>query len=300
MLSYNPHTDTHAIQKYQFLHHFLPHPETKKRAKLLSHTALLGYSLVMVFVIGLFHVIPLIAPGVLGYASNITFSDLLDDTNRVRQEHNLPLLHVNNELSVAAEKKAEHMFANNYWAHVAPDGTAPWDFILAESYDYSYAGENLAKNFNNSDQVVDAWFKSPSHRENLLNEHYDEIGFAVVNGVLDGYETTLVVQMFGKSRLPTQLAVVPELEEENAVEVPVQNVVIEPVPQILPAVDVALASKTISMLIGGFLLLLLVLDIWYTERKAIPKITGHAFSHVLLLVIVLAGVWFVLSPGKIL
>ena len=126
MLSYNPHTDTHAIQKYQFLHHFLPHPETKKRAKLLSHTALLGYSLAMVLIIGLFRVIPLIAPGVLGYASNITFSDLLDDTNRVRQEHNLPLLHVNNDLSAAAEKKAEHMFANNYWAHVAPDGTAQW------------------------------------------------------------------------------------------------------------------------------------------------------------------------------
>lgn len=256
--------------------------------------------------------IPLLAPGVLGYASNINISDLLNDTNKVRQENGLSTLRTNNELTLAAQKKAAHMFANDYWAHVAPDGTAPWDFILAENYDYSYAGENLAKNFNNSDQVVDAWFKSPSHRENLLNKNYDEIGFAVVNGVLDGYETTLVVQMFGRLRASAQPAAIPGPTEENSTQVfqqskPIQNVVISSQaleeaqePQILPALDVAKASKTISMLVGGFLLVLLVLDVWYTEKKAIPKVTGHAFSHIILLVVVLIGIWFVLSPGKIL
>jgi uncharacterized protein YkwD len=72
----------------------------------------------------------------------------------------------------------------------SPDGTEPWDFILGEKYDYIYAGENLAKNFSTFDDVVEAWYNSPSHKENLLNKNYTEMGFAIVNGELNGYETT--------------------------------------------------------------------------------------------------------------
>jgi len=158
--------ETHAIQKYQFLHHFLPHPETKQRAKLLSHTALIVYSLVMLVVIGAFHILPRVAPGVLGYASNINATALLEGTNEYRSGEGLESLSISPALTEAAQKKAAHMFENDYWDHIAPDGTAPWDFILGEGYDYRYAGENLAKNFSTSDQVVEAWYKSPSHKEN--------------------------------------------------------------------------------------------------------------------------------------
>lgn len=309
MPTYNPYMETHAIQKYQFLEHFLPHPETKKRAKLLSHTALLVYSMVMLVVIGAFHILPNLAPGVLGYASNINVTALLDGTNYLRGDIGLNTLTINPDLSVAAQKKAEHMFENDYWDHIAPDGTAPWDFILGEGYDYRYAGENLAKNFSGSEQVVEAWYKSPSHKENLLNENYDEIGFAVVNGVLEGYETTLVVQLFGKSRAGTEFAAVFEepteiqaVPAEEFVPVPSTSELIAQIPEekVLPAVDVTSATRTITMLVGFFLLGLLLVDIWYTKKKAIPKITGHAFSHVIVLVFTIVGVWFALSPGKVL
>lgn len=302
--------ETHAIQKYQFLHHFLPHPETRQRAKLLSHAALLVYSLIMLVVLGMFHLLPKVAPGVLGYASNISIAELLSVTNEIRIENGLKAIATNPALMEAAEKKAEHMFENDYWAHIAPDGTAPWDFILLENYDYSYAGENLAKNYNTSEQVVDAWFKSPAHRENLLSEQYEEIGFAVVDGVLEGYETTLVVQLFGKARQPQQFASVFDestgiafepLYEEEFVPSETEAVVrVLERTEVLPAIDVVTATKTITLLVGGFLLVLLLLDIWYTKKKAIPKITGHAFSHVIMLVFTIVGVWFALSPGKIL
>ena len=45
---------------------------------------------------------------------------------------------------------------------------------------------------------------SPTHMENVMRKDYKDIGFAVVNGVLAGEETTLVVQMFGAG--DTQLA----------------------------------------------------------------------------------------------
>jgi len=92
------------------------------------------------------------------------------------------------------------MFAKDFWAHIAPDGTTPWKFILDSGYKYLYAGENLAKDFQTSDDVVAAWMASKmGHRENILNTHYNEIGVAVVNGTLGGFQTTLVVQMFGST-----------------------------------------------------------------------------------------------------
>ena len=192
-------------EKYQFIHHFVPHPYHKTRATLLSIPLMWFYTLTVFAFLVVFKTTPHLLPGVLGYASNINTDILLKETNKIRMEHGLSPLTINNKLAKAAEKKANHMFEKDYWAHISPDGVKPWDFILQSDYDYAFAGENLAKNFDTSDQVVKAWYESASHRENLLSTNYDEIGFAVLNGVLDGYETTLVVQMFGRPR--TEIAV---------------------------------------------------------------------------------------------
>lgn len=305
MPTYNPNTDTHAIEKYQFLHHFLPHPENRTKAKLISNSAIFAYSVFLVVIIGIFQILPRVLPGTLGYASNIKVEELYKFTNAVREKKGLSVLRLNPFLMEAARMKAEHMFDNDYWSHVAPDGTEPWGFILDSGYDYSYAGENLAKNFNASSEVVEAWSKSPSHKENLLNPQYNEIGFAVVNGILDGYETTLVVQMFGKPRSPTYLVSAEEereiLESAATSQEPIAAVVAEELKQeVLPAFDVGSATKAITFIVGGFLLVLLSIDIWYTKRKAIPKVTGHAFAHISFLVITVVGVWLALSPGRIL
>ena len=252
--------------------------------------------------LGLFILIPKMFPGVLGYASSINTKDLFNGINKIRKENNLSELRLNSELSKAAQEKAKDMFKYNYWAHVSPIGVEPWDFILAQNYDYMYAGENLAKNFNDSKGVVDAWYRSPSHRENLLSANYDEVGYAVVNGVLDGYETTLVVQFFGRPRNPAQIATVQEQDDLlNNSQVSklalAQN--FSNAPAVLPALDVSLATNLLSFAIGGFLLFLLVLDIWYSRKKGILKFTGHTFAHITFLILVLLGLWITLSPGRL-
>jgi len=195
-----------SIEKYQFVHHFLPKPDKRKRADFLENKAILIYCVFILVITAVFRIIPKVAPGVLGYASDINITDLLKYTNKKRGENGVSNLRLNDKLSAAAQKKAKDMFEDGYWAHVAPDGTEPWDFIVGEDYEYIYAGENLAKNFSTSKEVVEAWFKSPSHKSNLIGANYEEVGFAVVNGVMNGYETTLVVQMFGKPRQPSMLA----------------------------------------------------------------------------------------------
>lgn len=251
---------------------------------------------------------PAALPGILGYASNITVSDLLKYTNQKREDAGLPKLSIDPKLTQAAQKKASHMFSKNYWAHVAPDGTEPWSFILAEDYDYIYAGENLAKNFNNSKDVVEAWYKSPSHRENLLSDKYVDVGFAVVNGVLDGYETTLVVQMFGKPRnAPAQVAskdtsknVSTKIANEKLATTAVNsNVSSQPVYTPTPKVDVFSTTKTIILAFSATLLILFALDVWYSKRHGILKLTGHTFAHMAFLTFAVFAIYFALSPGRL-
>lgn len=308
--------DPEAIDKFKFVHHFLPHPESKKRASLLSATALSTYIVLIIIIMSIFRIIPMFLPGVLGYASNINVIDLLKYTNEERKEKGLDVLYLNPKLSEAAKKKAMDMFKDDYWAHVSPGGTEPWDFILSEDYDYTYAGENLAKNFYSSNEVVKAWMESPTHKENLLGKNYQEVGFAVVNGVLNGYETTLVVQMFGKPRDASLLASKQQEEEyirqisneavstvalnENEKENEVVKVEEQQPSEILPVVDVNTASKGISVAFGGFVLGLVSLDIWYSRKKGILKLTGHNLAHFMLLLFVIVSIWFVLQPGKIL
>ncbi len=303
-------TRSHHTKK-RLIHHFLPHPELKVRATLLSHLFLFIYVSIVASSFLFFKYVPRVAPGVLGYASKIDIDTLLKDTNIKRSEAGLQPLTLDQKLSEAAKKKASHMFKEDYWAHVSPAGVEPWVFILGEDYDYMYAGENLAKNFNTSDEVVDAWYNSPSHRENLLNAKYLDVGFAVVNGNLQGYETTLVVQMFGKLRGTSQTAAVPntpEVAADTSVfedQAPVETsaitesaVVAEP--EIAPIIDISRFTTYLAYSMTVFMLILLLLDIWYSSKKGIQKFTGHTLAHILFLTVIMASIWFSLLPGHVL
>lgn len=286
--------------------HILPHPEHKTRAVLLQSKAVLLYSLSILMVFSFLRGAPHIVPGILGYASNISVSDLLKYTNNKRATAGKDKLVINPKLSQAAQRKAEHMFKNDYWAHVAPDGTDPWSFIIGADYDYLYAGENLAKNFSTSKDVVDAWYKSSSHRENLLSEKYTEVGFASVNGVLDGYETTLVVQMFGRTRnAPAQVAVKGQ-ESDTTVRPAEEPALVEKTetvnqPTYIPApkVDVYSSTKTFTIAFAVFMFVLFLLDEWYSKRHAILKFTGHSFAHMVFLIFAITVIYLSLGPGRL-
>jgi hypothetical protein len=46
---------------------------------------------------------------------------------------------------------------------------------------------------------------SPSHRKNILNPAYSEVGFAAVNGKLAGKNTTIIVALYAKPALASVL-----------------------------------------------------------------------------------------------
>ncbi len=130
-------------------------------------------------------------------ASSITEDSIIEETNNERAAYGLSILSANSQLTAAAYAKAQDIFEYQYWSHYGPEGQTPWDFILSSGYDYVYAGENLAKGFSSSEALMSAWMASKSHRENIINANYSDIGVAVVSGDLQGSNVILVVQMFG-------------------------------------------------------------------------------------------------------
>jgi hypothetical protein len=104
---------------------------------------------------------------------------------------------MNDALNRAAQAKADNMVQQNYWSHIAPDGTTPWQYFQKVGYSYSVAGENLAYGFSTSDQIITAWINSAEHRANVLGD-YQDVGFGFANG--SNYQhgqNTVVVAMYG-------------------------------------------------------------------------------------------------------
>ncbi len=128
-------------------------------------------------------------------------SVLVDLTNVDRAAYNLGSLAVNPKLVAAAQAKANDMAAKSYFAHTSPEGIDSWHWFKQAQYDFQHAGENLAVDFSDSADVERAWMNSPSHRDNILNSKYTEVGIATAVGTYQGHPTTFVVTMFGSPRV---------------------------------------------------------------------------------------------------
>lgn len=304
------------IRIKQLLHNFfIPSEQNDFRSKAL-HLNFLTYYLIAALMLSFFYK-PLshIGKQVLGIATDISIPRLLELTNTERQNNGLPSLKYNDQLANAATAKAQNMFAHNYWAHYGPDGTSPWDFILGSGYRYQYAGENLAKDFMNSDEVMRAWMDSPTHRANIVKKEYQEIGFGIMNGSIDGEETTLVVQMFGTpiaavaaktnpqaaAPLPT---IMPTLEptvplKPEVLSVQKNNQIVVNTVKQAPLVNWDRVPIKMSIIFFLILLVALMFDLYYSHKIQIVRVNGKNMAHIMFLSFIIVALTF-LSKGNIL
>jgi len=170
--------------------------------KFLKSKVLLGF-VIFVFVLRLSTSLIFV-----NFPSNIFFADITKSTlvtllNQARQSYGLNTLTENTQLDQAAQLKAEDMVRNGYFSHTSPAGTTPWYWFSQSGYNYKYAGENLAIGFYDSQEVYTAWLNSPTHKENMVNPHYTEVGTAVLSG-FGGNDTIVVVQLFGSQKTATK------------------------------------------------------------------------------------------------
>ncbi len=288
--------------KHSFSSLFIPQEKNNFRANILKNSFL--FLLVGIYLLNQSFIkyFSLIKPGVLGYSSEITNQKVLDQTNQERSKLGLGNLKYNSLLSQSATKKAQDMFNNNYWAHNSPNGTTPWDFFKLVGYKYSVAGENLARDFYDTESLIKAWMKSPTHKANILNDKYQEIGIGVVNGTLGGIKTTLVVQHFG-----TPIVQIAEKEIKKDVQPLVDNSVV--VPEIIPQTNIELEfdnseinilsesqskpinplnlTKIFGAIIFGLIISVLFIDGYITLKKGVYRMTGSTVSHIGFLLVIL-------------
>ncbi|HAU07393.1 MAG: hypothetical protein UW46_C0010G0039 [Candidatus Yanofskybacteria bacterium GW2011_GWF1_44_227] len=143
--------------------------------------------------------------------NQVSQSDLLALTNDVRRDNGVPVLNQSVALNASAQMKLADMFDKNYFAHESPSNISPWNWFDRAKYSYSIAGENLAMNFVSTNEVVKAWINSGSHKKNLLYKDFVDTGIAVGSGKINGQNTIVVVQHFGKPLVqPKSASVVSE------------------------------------------------------------------------------------------
>lgn len=300
-------------------HHFLPHHHEDglgHRAHAVSVSALFIYLQIFLIIAGGFYIIKLAAPRILGTVS-FGASQIITITNAKRQTQGLAPLSTNPFLSRAAAAKLSDMFANDYWAHTSPTGKTPWSFITASGYRYLFAGENLARDFSDPQSVVEAWMNSPSHRNNILDKNFKEIGVAVESGKLNGREGVLVVQMFGAgvSQIPSEEPLAQARgESETADEIqPVEEVSEGPIPKVdtapgqtasdqQPAATLeqttVLASrqfsiaKLVSLILVGFIFWLFAAEVLITLKRTDMTVRAGVLAHLAILGFVLLAVWY--------
>lgn len=267
-------------------HFFIPSEKNNYRAKLL-HPSFLAFIVFLFLVnqlaIGLF---ALVQPGVLGYSSEITPERIIELTNEERKKSGLDPLRVNDLLSEAAQMKAGDMFAFDYWAHKSPSGREPWSFFKEVNYDYRVAGENLARDFSEPGAVVTAWMKSPTHKENILNDKFREIGVAVVDGTLGGIRTTLVVQFFGTpmnfvATLPSSasgaaVATSEELAPSSTSLGLLNNMPISPLN----------LTRVLAIFFLGIIAGALVIDGYWVAKRKVYRSVGRTVAHTGFLLII--------------
>ncbi|MDD2731792.1 MAG: CAP domain-containing protein [Candidatus Pacebacteria bacterium] len=153
------------------------------------------------------------------FFADITRTSLLTLINNERKALGIEPFSEDVKLVEAAALKAEDMLEKDYFSHNTPEGFSPWYWFNLVGYNYKFAGENIAIGFVDSEEVHQALLNSESHRYNLLNSNYKEIGIAVVKGEFSGNETTVVVEMFGAKK--------PILAEISEVKVTTEEVPLE-------------------------------------------------------------------------
>jgi uncharacterized protein YkwD len=268
-------------------HLFVPHKGNAFRPHAFRHKVLSIYSLGLILSQILFGATMYSGPVIMSGDAKVVAKNIVTLSNEEREDAGLGTISENEVLSKAAYKKLEDMFTKGYWDHTGPNGETAWDFITGSGYRYLLAGENLARGFNNSEDVIRAWMESPTHKANILNNRFTEIGVAVGSGKLAGNNTTVIVQLFGEpktvyaaegqgSGVLGEKKLIPEFSMSNT----------------------TLPSKTPYFLIWAFILGLIIIDGVMIRKLGLHASRSHLFNFrvsllMSLLVLVIMGVGIV-------
>jgi hypothetical protein len=158
--------------------------------------------------------------------------------------------------------------------------------------------------------MISAWMTSPTHRDNIINPKYKEIGIAVVPGTLLGSDTMLVVQLFGApsggtitldthiepTRVTQEIATVEQPLEpstpdvKSATEESVEALIAEINP---PKYNSFELKKILSLITTALFIIALLFDLILSESAVLSRRVGKNWAHIVFINIILLAITIV-------
>ena len=179
--------------------HFFPHRDNNHRPHAMAHRHLAFAGITLIALKTLAFGALIIWPKEHAASQAITAPAIIALTNEIRSAVRISPLKEDARLTIAAPQKANDMLLRGYFSHTSPDGQQPWSFIDRANYPYTVAGENLAVHFQEAEELEKHWMMSPSHRENILDKRYTDIGIGIAQGQFEEKRSIVVVQLFGST-----------------------------------------------------------------------------------------------------
>jgi len=88
-----------------------------------------------------------------------------------------PPVEMNGFLRLSSRLHSVDMATRKFFSHTAPDGTSPFDRMLAAGFEGpSPMGENIAAGQTTPKAVMNAWMNSPGHCRNIMSPGYGVLG----------------------------------------------------------------------------------------------------------------------------
>ena len=97
--------------------------------------------------------------------------EVLELVNEERAKEHLKPLKLSSSLNHYAQVRAKEI--TKKFSHTRPSGYSCFTVIPEP---YRTVGENIAAGQRSAEEVVQAWMDSPSHRENIMNPKFKELG----------------------------------------------------------------------------------------------------------------------------
>lgn len=134
------------------------------------------------------------------YAAGLSASEIVSSINKERTSRGLNALNINPKLTQAAQNRSAVLARAGRIFHVSARKDTPWAELSQVGYTYTLAGENLALGIEAPSELASRWMASPTHRENILEAKFEDIGIGITTGYYEGQLMSYVVSYYGQKK----------------------------------------------------------------------------------------------------
>jgi uncharacterized protein YkwD len=120
-------------------------------------------------------------------------SAMLNRINALRAQNGRGPVRIDLYLMAASKDHSYDQAFRCYMDHDGSDGSKPWDRARRRGYPSDMVWENVANGADEVSSVMDMWWESQGHHDNILESSVTAVGFARVHSSCGSYWT----QMFG-------------------------------------------------------------------------------------------------------